>query len=324
MSTAPLLRVRGLKKHFPVGEWKIKGLAETVKAVDGIAFDMHHGETLGIVGESGCGKSTVARLVLRLIPETEGRVIFEGQDVFALNRRRLRRLRKKMQIVFQDPFSSLDPRKTIRNIIGEPLNVHRVGTRREREKRVQELMERVGISSQWASRYPHEFSGGQRQRVVVARALALNPSLIICDEPVSALDVSIQAQVLNLLKNLQKEFGLTYLFISHDLSVVKHISKNIAVMYLGKIIELAANDDLFDEPLHPYTQALLSALPVPDPKRIKKRVLLKGDVPNPIDPPAGCRFHTRCPVAMPRCSQEEPVFRRVGADRMVACHLVSR
>lgn len=320
-SDNPLLSVKDLKKYFPVGEWRLFGESDSVKAVDGIAFDVKAGDTLGIVGESGCGKSTVARLILRLIPATSGRVLFDGVDVFDMNGSQLKSLRKRIQIIFQDPFSSLDPRKTINHIISEPLIVHRVGTRPERIRAVADLMERVGISRQWANRYPHEFSGGQRQRIVIARALALNPSLVVCDEPVSALDVSIQAQVLNLLKELQRELGLTYLFISHDLSVVKHISSHIAVMYLGKIMELSKRDQLFKAPLHPYTQALLSALPVPNPKAMRNRTILKGDVPNPISPPAGCRFHTRCPIAESRCRHEEPLMRELDTSHMVACHL---
>ena len=318
----PLLRVTGLKKHFPVGKWRFARDQETVKAVDGIAFDINAGETLGLVGESGCGKSTVARLLLRLIPATSGRVFFEGTDLFSLDRRSMKVLRKRIQIIFQDPFSSLDPRKNIQHIVSEPLVVHRIGNRQSRGETVASLMERVGISRHWANRYPHEFSGGQRQRIVIARALALNPSLVVCDEPVSALDVSIQAQVLNLLKALQHEMGLTYLFISHDLSVVKHISSRIAVMYLGKIIEWTERDRLFKNPLHPYTQALLSALPVPNPKAVKKRIILKGDVPNPINPPPGCRFHTRCAFVETRCKQEEPEMRVFDDDHGVACHLV--
>jgi len=317
----PLLSVKNLTKYFPAGEWRLFGERDSVKAVDGISFDVNSGDTLGIVGESGCGKTTAARLILRLIPATSGRVFFEGVDVFGMNINQLKTLRKRIQIIFQDPFSSLDPRKTISHIISEPLVVHNVGNRHERKHAVAELMERVGISQQWANRYPHEFSGGQRQRIVIARALALNPNLVVCDEPVSALDVSIQAQVLNLLKELQRELSLTYLFISHDLSVVKHISSHIAVMYLGKIIELSKRDQLFDSPKHPYTQALLSALPVPNPNAVKKRTILKGDVPNPINPPLGCRFHTRCPIVESRCRLEEPLMRELDTNHTVACHL---
>ncbi|MBU2644492.1 dipeptide ABC transporter ATP-binding protein [bacterium] len=321
-SAAPILEISGLKKHFPVGTWRIGSKRETVKAVDGISFNIYEGETLGIVGESGCGKSTLARLLLRLIPVTDGRVFFKGTDLLAMNRLELKRIRKQMQIIFQDPFSSLDPRKRIGKIIDEPLRIHGVRGSHNRTKIVQKLMERVGINYEWADRYPHEFSGGQRQRIAIARALVLNPSLIICDEPVSALDVSIQAQVLNLFKNLQRELGLTYVFISHDLSVIRHICKRIAVMYLGKIIEISDADDLFASPAHPYTQALLSAIPVSHPKHVKKRTILTGDVPNPRHPPKGCRFHTRCPIAEPSCSASEPPMKNINSNHQAACHLI--
>ncbi|NLA58174.1 MAG: dipeptide ABC transporter ATP-binding protein [Firmicutes bacterium] len=323
MGAAPLLEVKDLVKHFPIYKgWLFSKQIGSVKAVDGISFSINRGETLGLVGESGCGKSTTGRLILRLIEATSGEVWFEGQNVLQLGQEEMRELRKDMQIIFQDPYASLTPRMTVGDIIGEPLRIHRLASGREKEKRVRELLEVVGLSSYHARRYPHEFSGGQRQRIGVARALAVNPKLIICDEPVSALDVSIQAQVINLLQDLQEQYGLTYLFIAHDLSVVKHISDRVAVMYLGKIVELTDKNSLYANPLHPYTKALLSAIPIPDPTLIRERTLLEGDVPSPINPPSGCRFHTRCPVAEEICKHEEPVFEDVGGGHYVACHLV--
>lgn len=320
MKREPLIAVQDLEKHFPVGQWRPFRPRETVKALHRVSFAIDKGETFGLVGESGCGKSTLARVMLGLISPSGGRIDFNGHDIHSLDRQAMRRLRKRMQIIFQDPFSSLSPRKTIENIVAEPLRVHRIGSRQERKRRVRDLLGRVGIVPDALDRYPHEFSGGQRQRIAIARALALNPDLIVCDEPVSALDVSIQAQVLNLLKQLQREFGLTYLFISHDLSVVKHLSTRVGVMYLGTIIETAPVGTLFRRPLHPYTLALMSALPVPDPRARGKRVLLEGDVPSPIDPPAGCRFHTRCFMAEQRCRQEPPPLISWGESHQVACH----
>ena len=320
MNTAPLVAVRQIEKHFPVGQWRPFRPRESVRALNRVSFDIEKGETFGLVGESGCGKSTVARVMLGLIPPTGGQVHFDGHDILSLDRRALKRLRKRMQIIFQDPFSSLDPRKTIEHIIAEPLRVHRAGSSRERRRRVHELIQRVGLVADALDRYPHEFSGGQRQRIAIARALALNPDLIVCDEPVSALDVSIQAQVLNLLKQLQRDLGLTYLFISHDLSVVKHLSTRVGVMYLGTIIEVAPVDTLFERPMHPYTLALMSALPVPDPRHRGRRVLLEGDVPSPIHPPAGCPFCTRCFMAERRCRAEVPPLVTQAEDHRVACH----
>lgn len=320
---APLLEVKNLVKHFPITKGIIfSRTVGAVKAVDDISFNIQEGETLGLVGESGCGKSTTGRLILRLIGPTSGQIRFRGRDVLSLGREQMRALRREMQIIFQDPYASLNPRMTVGDIIGEPLLIHGLAKGKDREKRVRELLEVVGLSAYHARRYPHEFSGGQRQRIGVARALAVNPKLIVCDEPVSALDVSIQAQVINLLQDLQKEFGLTYLFIAHDLSVVKHISRRVAVMYLGKIVELAGKEALYEGPKHPYTQALLSAIPVPDPRVKRERIILQGDVPSPINPPRGCRFHTRCPVAIAKCKEIEPVFQDVGNNHWVACHLV--
>ncbi|NUQ85150.1 MAG: dipeptide ABC transporter ATP-binding protein [Anaerolineales bacterium] len=319
-----LLQVNDLVMHFPIFRGVIQRQVGAVRAVDGVSFDIRRGETLGLVGESGCGKSTTGRAILQLYRPTSGAVHFEGVDLVHLKGEELRRMRRKMQMIFQDPYASLNPRMTIADIVGEPLIVHNVATGREVEERVQHLLELVNLNPSFASRYPHEFSGGQRQRIGVARALALQPSFIICDEPISALDVSIQAQVINLLEELQDEFNLTYLFIAHDLSVVRHISDRVAVMYLGVIVELADRDDLYLNPLHPYTQALLSAVPIPDPiaDAKRQRIILKGDVPSPVNPPSGCRFRTRCPIAESICAEARPEFREVKPGHFVACHLV--
>jgi oligopeptide/dipeptide ABC transporter ATP-binding protein len=309
-----LVRVRGLFKHFAVA-----GSEDVVRAVDGVTFEIFRGETLGLVGESGCGKSTVGRCLLRLIEPTRGRVEFEGRDVLATSGGELRRLRREMQIIFQDPYASLNPRMRVRDIVSEPLRIHGIGDKSERRERVAELLRRVGLDPDYMNRYPHEFSGGQRQRIGIARALALNPKLIVADEPVSALDVSVQAQVVNLLEDLQQEFKLTYFFISHGLAVVEHISDRVAVMYLGRIVEVTTADELYSNPLHPYTRALLSAIPVPDPTRKRDRIILKGDVPTPINPPSGCRFHTRCPEAIPDCARIDPDLREVTPGHTVAC-----
>ena len=320
-----LLNVQNLKMHFPITRGIIlQRQVGSIKAVDGITFELMRGETLGLVGESGCGKSTTGRAILQLYEPTAGEVIFEGQDLTEINSGELRRMRRRMQMIFQDPYASLNPRMTVGSIVGEPLEVHKIGgSRREQQQRVQELLEIVGLNPYFINRYPHEFSGGQRQRIGVARALAVNPSFIVCDEPISALDVSIQAQVINLLEDLQSEMGLTYLFIAHDLSVVRHISDRIAVMYLGKIVELADREELYENPLHPYTQALLSAVPIPDPEIEKKRqrIILEGDVPSPAEPPTGCNFNTRCPQVMEICHQYEPSFADVGDGHRVACFL---
>jgi oligopeptide/dipeptide ABC transporter ATP-binding protein len=319
----PLVRVTGVKKHFPITQGIIiQREVGRVHAVDGVDLEVYPGETLGVVGETGCGKSTLARLICRLLPVTAGTIEFDGQDITNLKGNELRLLRREIQMIFQDPYSSLNPRKRVGAIIGDPFDIHGIADGDDRKKRVQELMEVVGLNPEHYNRFPAEFSGGQRQRIGVARALALRPRLIICDEPVSALDVSIQAQVINLLEDLQKEFHLTYVFIAHDLSVVRHVSDRVAVMYLGKVVELADARRLYDEPKHPYSGALLSAVPVPDPDRVqeRKRVILLGDVPSPIDPPSGCRFHPRCPKAQERCVHEEPPLERKASGDLAACH----
>jgi oligopeptide/dipeptide ABC transporter ATP-binding protein len=317
-----LIVVKDLVKYFPIKGGILQRVQAWVRAVDGISFSIKKGETLGLVGESGCGKTTVGRTLLRLIPATSGEILFEGRDVLALNKRQLKVLRRDMQIIFQDPFSSLDPRMPIGESIGEGLLVHRMADRQKRYREVIEALVRVQLRADHARRFPHEFSGGQRQRIGIARALIMNPKFIVCDEPVSALDVSVQSQVLNILMDLQQDLELTYLFIAHNLSVVEHISTRVAVMYVGKMAELCEREEFFRKPLHPYTQALMSAVPVPDPTAKRERIILKGDVPSPLNPPPGCRFHPRCPVAIDRCSEEEPPFKDYGAGHFVACWLL--
>jgi peptide/nickel transport system ATP-binding protein/oligopeptide transport system ATP-binding protein len=314
-----LVRVEGLKKYYPVRGGLLRRVVDWVQAVDDISFEIYAGETLGLVGESGCGKTTVGRTILNLIEPTAGEVFFGGQPVFEADKRELKALRREMQIIFQDPYSSLDPRMSIAASLGEGLKIHKIGDPDSRYDKVIELLRKVGMEEYHAHRFPHEFSGGQRQRIGIAGALALEPKFIVCDEPVSALDVSIQSQVLNLLKDLQEEFGLAYLFIAHNLSVVEHVSDRVAVMYLGKIVELADREALFENPLHPYTQALMSAVPVPDPEVSRERIILEGDVPSPLDPPSGCRFHPRCPVAKEICAREEPAFKQLTPETRVAC-----
>jgi len=312
--TGALLEVRHLVKHFPVDNSD-----DVVQAVDDVSFHLTQGETLGLVGESGCGKSTVGRCLLRLQEPTSGEVVFEGKNIIGLPNTEMQALRREMQIIFQDPYASLNPRLSIRSIVAEPLKIHKIGNKATQNATVADLLQKVGLDPKYADRYPHEFSGGQRQRIGIARALALNPKLIICDEPVSALDVSVQAQVVNLLQELQDEFGLTYLFISHGLAVVEHISDRVAVMYLGKIVEICDAGELYSRPLHPYTKALLSAIPVPDPKHKGERIVLKGDVPAPINPPSGCRFRTRCPIAIDKCTSVEPELREITPGHFAAC-----
>lgn len=316
-----LLKVKKLKKYFPVRGGILSKIIGYVQAVDEISFNIKEGETLGLVGESGCGKTTTGRTIIRLLEPTAGEVDFKGEDIFKLNKEEIRKARRNIQIIFQDPFGSLNPRMTVGEIVGESLVIHKiVKNNKEKDERVKDLLETVGLNAGHIRRYPHEFSGGQRQRIGIARALALNPKLIICDEPVSALDVSIQAQVINLLEDLQEKFNLTYLFIAHDLSVVKHISDRVAVMYLGKIVELSSTSELYDNTQHPYTEALLSAVPIPDPTLKRQRIVLEGDVPSPFKPPVGCRFHPRCKYVKPICSQEEPELIDIGNGHFVACH----
>jgi peptide/nickel transport system ATP-binding protein/oligopeptide transport system ATP-binding protein len=320
---ASLVEVKNLVKYFPVRAGLLQRVVAHVQAVDNVSFSIREGETLGLVGESGCGKTTVGRTMLRLIEATSGEVYYQGQDVLKLSGRSLKEMRRNMQIIFQDPYASLDPRMPIGESVMEGLNIHSIGTRQERFALMLDTLKKVGLEEYHSRRYPHEFSGGQRQRIGIARALALRPKFIVCDEPVSALDVSIQSQVLNILKDLQAEFGLTYLFIAHNLSVVEHISDRVAVMYLGKMVELAGRDELFANPLHPYTKALMSAIPIPDPTLKRERLILKGDVPSPLNPPKGCRFHPRCPIADKICSEQEPAFREVLPDHFVACWMVN-
>jgi oligopeptide/dipeptide ABC transporter ATP-binding protein len=323
MANKTLLEVKGLKKYFPIKGGVIARTVEEVKAIDGIDFSIREGETLGLVGESGCGKTTVGRAILRLIEPSAGKIIFNGQDIMCCGRKEIRELRHDMQIVFQDPYSSLDPRMLVKDIIAEPLLINGQKRGPELEKKVATLLAAVGMNATNMFRYPHEFSGGQRQRICIARALALRPKFVVLDEPTSALDVSVQSQILNMLEDLQKEFGLTYLFISHNLIVVRYLSDRVAVMYLGKIVELSKTEEMFDNPKHPYTQALLSAIAVPDPAiKRKNRIILEGDVPTPINPPSGCRFHTRCRYKMDICEKEDPTFKDIGGEHFVACHLM--
>jgi oligopeptide transport system ATP-binding protein len=325
LATSPaLIEAKDLYKYFPIYAGLTSRHVADVRAVDGVSFTIQEGETLGLVGESGSGKTTVGRLLLRLLPVTKGEIDFEERNILTMNRGDIRRLRRSLQIIFQDPFASLNPRMSIGEIVAEPIRIHRLASGKDVDNRVRELLGLVGLQPYHANRYPHEFSGGQRQRVGIARALAVQPRFIVCDEPVSALDVSIQAQVINLLEDLQAKFKLTYLFIAHDLSVVRHISTRVAVMYVGKIVELAYRDDLYENPLHPYTQALLSAIPIPDPvvEKRRKRIVLTGDIPSPVNPPPGCRFHTRCPLAFDRCKTEVPPLREYAPGHFAACHWV--
>ncbi|MDZ4993116.1 dipeptide ABC transporter ATP-binding protein [Clostridium perfringens] len=322
MADNTVLKVENLKKYFPIKAGVFSKTVGHVKAVDGVSFTINKGETLGLVGESGCGKSTTGRAILRLFEKTDGNVYFEGKDIFDLKKKELRALRPKMQMIFQDPYSSLNPRLSVDSLVGEALLSHKLCSKEELSERVAQTIERCGLARYHMKRYPHEFSGGQRQRIGIARALILNPSFIVADEPVSALDVSIQSQIVNLMMDLQEEMGFSYLFISHDLSIVKHICHKIGVMYLGSLVELAPKNELYENPLHPYTKALLSAVPIPDPTLKRERIILKGDIPSPANPPSGCKFHTRCPYAMDKCKKEVPEYKCVGKDHFVACHLV--
>lgn len=323
MDNKALISIKNLKMYFPIKKGLFGKQISYVKAVDDVSFEIMKGETLGLVGESGCGKTTTGRTIIKLYEPTSGEIIYDGVDIAKFTPNQMLPYRKKMQMIFQDPYASLNPRMTVADIIGEAIDIHKLMTGKERMERIQYLLNVVGLNSEHANRYPHEFSGGQRQRIGIARALAVQPEFIICDEPISALDVSIQAQVVNMLEDLQRDFGLTYLFIAHDLSMVKHISNRVGVMYLGKMVELAESNELYTKPLHPYTQALLSAIPIPDPDEAmsKKRIVLEGEIPSPIDPPPGCRFKGRCKYAKPICSEQEPAFKDVGGGHMVACHL---
>lgn len=321
MAKEELLRVQGLKKYFPIKKGLTGRNVQYVKAVDNVTFSIYKGETFGLVGESGCGKSTAGRTLIRLYDVTDGEILFDGKDISHMKEKELIPYRKKMQMIFQDPYSSLNARMTVSDIIGEPLDIHKLASGKERQERISELLENVGLKQEHSNRYPHEFSGGQRQRVGIARALAVNPEFIICDEPISALDVSIQAQVVNMLEDIQKQYGITYLFIAHDLSMVRHISDRIGVMYLGQLVEIAESDELYENPLHPYTKALLSAIPNPYKDNMKERIMLKGEVPSPINPPKGCRFSSRCGYAKEICKEQEPQIKEMGSGHFCACHL---